>query len=363
LDLFGVARGQTLVTNSCSKVRLCTALGLLLFFIPACTGRNSTESAAASAHGEIAFVDLYGLRAVSPESIRNAIGKSPEISEQLVENLRATPGVRDVSLELVCCVEGRSVLFVGIVEAGSPPPPSFRPRPEGEVKLPSEFEQAYAEYLEALSAAVAAGRSREDRSEGHALAEDPDVRAVQEKFIDLCRDKVGLLQEVLANSRYDEDRVIAAHVIAYAEDKLAVLPHLLRAASDRDPSVRNNAIRAIAVLVESAEKDSGILQLIDPEPFIAMLSSPEWKDRNKAIGVLLALTEERDPRWTGRFQGDAVSSLAEMARWQSPSHARAAFNLLGRLVGLKDDDIEKAWSASDRDGWIAEAESMVRAVN
>lgn len=351
------------MSNSFARFSHCAVLGLLLGLMPACTERPSGEPVTRSAQQEIALVDLYGLRTVSPESIRDAVGENPEVSEELVERVRAVSGVSDVSLELVCCVEGKSVLFVGIVEAGSPPPPPFRPRPEGEARLPSEFEQAYAEFLDALSAAVAVGRNREDRSEGHALAEDPDVRAAQEKFIELCRGNVGLLREVLANSRYDADRAVAAHVIAYAQDKPAVLPDLLRAASDHDSVVRNNAIRAIAVLAESKTNEPEILQLIDPEPFIVMLSSPDWKDRNKAIAVLLALTKKRDPQWAGRFRGDAISSLAEMARWQSPSHARDAFELLGRLVELTDEDIANAWSASDRDGWIDKAESKLRPVN
>ena len=327
----------------------------------ACVGSSEyVEPKLGPTSEEIAFVDLYGLRNVSPQAVREAIGENPVVSEELIERLRAIPGVIGGSLDPVCCVEGKSVLFVGIVEPGSPPPPPTRPRPAGETRLPPEFGQAYAEFFEVFFQAVEAGRGGEDRSEGHALSEDPATRAAQEKFIELSRDHVELLREVLVTSRYDEDRAVAAHVIAYAQDKLAVLPDLLRAASDRDSTVRNNAIRAIAVLADSAENEPEVLQYIDPEPFIAMLSSPEWKDRNKAIGVLLALTKVRDPRWAERFRGDAIGSLAEMARWQSPSHASDAFDLLGRVVGLSDEDIARAWSASDRDGWVEEAEAKAR---
>ena len=101
------------------------------------------------------------------------------------------------------------------------------------------------------------------------------MRAAQEKFIELSRDHVELLREVLASSRYDEDRAVAAHVIAYVQDKAAVLPDLLQAASDADSTVRNNAIRAIGVLAYYAENKPDILQRIDPEPFIAMLTFPQ----------------------------------------------------------------------------------------
>jgi hypothetical protein len=318
------------------------------------------EPTPASTAHEIAFVDLYGLRNVSPQAVRDAIGESPEVSERLVEKLRAIPGVSGGSLDPVCCVEGKSVLFVGIVEPGSPPPPPIRPRPDGETKLPLEFGDAYAEFLDTLFSAVEAGRAGEEHSEGHALSEDAATRAAQEKFIELSRDNVELLREVLATSRYDEDRAVAAHVIAYAQDKVAVLPDLLQAASDADSTVRNNAIRAIGVLADYAEDKPDILQRIDPELFVTMLSSPEWSDRNKAIFVLLGLTKQRDPRWAERFRGDALGSLAEMARWQSPDHAQDAFKLLGRVVGLSDEEIVRAWAASDRDGWIDEVVAKVR---
>ncbi len=332
--------------------------------VTACSGSGeSVELSPASTAEQIAFVDLYGLRNVSARAVRDAIGESPEVSEQLVEKLKAIPGVSGGSLDLICCVDGKSVLFVGIVEPGSPPPPPTRPRPDGETKLPLEFGQAYEEFLDALFLAAEAGRAGEDSSEGHALSMDPAARAAQQKFIELSRDNVELLREVLATSRYDEDRAVAAHVIAYAQDKAAVLPDLLQATSDADSTVRNNAIRAIGVLVAYAENKPDILQRIDPEPFVTLLSSPEWGDRNKAILVLLGLTKQPDPRRAERFQGDALDSLAEMARWQSPNHARGAFELLGRVVGRSDEEIAQAWSGRDRDGWIDEAVAKARQVS
>ena len=74
-------------------------LGLLLAFMLGCTERHPGEPITGSAQEEIAFIDLYGHRNVSPESIRDAIGESPEVSEELVERLRAISGVSGVSLD------------------------------------------------------------------------------------------------------------------------------------------------------------------------------------------------------------------------------------------------------------------------
>ena len=58
---------------------------------------------------------------------------------------------------------------------------------------------------------------------------------------------------------------------------------LRRAARDPDDEVRNNATRALGVLVRS---NRALAASIPPDTFIEMLNSGTWSDRNKA-GMLL----------------------------------------------------------------------------
>jgi len=48
----------------------------------------------------------------------------------------------------------------------------------------------------------------------------------------------------------------------------------------------------------------------------------------------------------------ALPSLIEMARWKSAGYAYAPFTLLGRVLGLPEDEITAAWKRGDRASFI-----------
>src|SRR5262249_10788291 len=116
--------------------------------------------------------------------------------------------------------------------------------------------------------------------------------------------------------------------------------------------VRNNAMRALAVMAGSAPQTDKIQIRIPVRPFIEMLNGVEWTDRNKSSWALLRLTEKRDPAVLSELRQKALPSLIEMARWKSSGHAYASFTLLGRVVGLPEDEITAAWERGDRASFI-----------
>jgi hypothetical protein len=62
----------------------------------------------------------------------------------------------------------------------------------------------------------------------------------------------------------------------------------------------------------------GALRLVvRPAPFIDLLNSIEWTDRNKSSFALEMLTESRDPALLLDLRARALRSLIEMARWKS----------------------------------------------
>ena len=67
----------------------------------------------------------------------------------------------------------------------------------------------------------------------------------------------------------------------------------LHASRDEDEIVRNNAVRALAVIAKSDLKAAAS---IPAASFVEMLNSGEWKDRNKAAMMLEFLSEGRDPQ-------------------------------------------------------------------
>jgi hypothetical protein len=77
---------------------------------------------------------------------------------------------------------------VGVQEAGAPTL-KLHEAPRGKVRLNEGIVKASSDFYEALQLAVRAGRSAEDDTKGHALASDPAMLAVQNRFIEYARKK------------------------------------------------------------------------------------------------------------------------------------------------------------------------------
>ena len=87
------------------------------------------------------------------------------------------------------------------------------------------------------------------------------------------------------------------------------------------------------------------------DPFIALLNSPVWTDRNKSSLALDDLSAARDPKLLEALRRDALTSLVEMARWKSEGHATPSLRILARIAGLP----EEAVKISDRERIITAA--------
>jgi hypothetical protein len=111
----------------------------------------------------------------------------------------------------------------------------------------------------------------------------------------------------------------------------------------------------VAAIATLAERKPGLGLRIDPAPFIAMLDSITWSDRNKAAMVLMALTSGRAPRVLDAVRRGAVPALAEMARWKSDGHALPAFAILARVAGVEERRIWAMASRGERERVIEEA--------
>ena len=113
---------------------------------------------------------------------------------------------------------------------------------------------------------------------------------------------------------------------------------------DANDGVRNNATRALGVLAESSPK---VAARIPATPFIEMINSGSWTDRNKGSWVLESLTNNRDPKLLAQLRAEALPSLIEMARWHSNGHAYTARILLGRIAGIEEGRLTKLASAGN----------------
>ncbi len=313
----------------------------------------------------IGIIDFYGLRNVTEKQVREALQikegdvltEEPKGAKRRVE---AIPGVAEARFNFGCCEAGKATLYVGIREKGAPAL-AFRPAPQGNVRLSSEITQAGEAFQKALTTAVLSGNASEDDSQGHALTNDPATRAIQERFIMFAARDLKLLRDVLENSSDAEHRALAAQVIAYARDKQSVVNDLVKATRDPADNVRNNATRALAVMAESANQNPKQPIRIPARPFIEMLNSVEWTDRNKSSLALLKLTEHHDPAVVSELRLKALPSLIEMARWKAKGHAYAPFFLLGRVARFPDKEINEAWEHGDSAQFIQAAVKRTKA--
>lgn len=320
---------------------------------------------AAPAADTVSSVDLYGLRTVPEAAVRAAIGVRPgEPLPQALDSVRvrvaALPGVAEADVARVCCGEdGGILLYVGIRETGTPAL-AYRAPPAGAARLPADVLAAGAAFDSALTSAVRRGDAGEDVSRGYSLAADPAMRAAQERFIAFAATRADTLRAVLRTSADAGHRARAAQVIAYAPDRGAVTADLLHAVTDPDDDVRNNAVRALALLAGWANKnpDAGIV--IPPDPFIGLLNSVSWSDRNKGLFALMFITDRRDPALLAELRARAMPSLVEMARWTEPGHAMGAFIILARMAGVEDGAAFQAFQSGQRETVIEQALSAAR---
>src|SRR5262249_15140627 len=146
------------------------------------------------------------------------------------------------------------------------------------------------EFSQSFMAAVERGDAGEDRSQGYSLMHDPATRALQQQFLGYARRDFALLRQVLRDSSNRAPRGLAGPVLGYAADQQAVVDDLVAAMRDPAEEVRNNAIRALMVFAETAPGATSAAPHIPADPFIKLLHSPVWTDRNKASMALQTLT-------------------------------------------------------------------------
>ena len=302
---------------------------------------------AAQTNATVGIVDFYGLRQVTEAHVRQVlrIAEGDTITESILRSaekrVRALPGVSDARVDAVCCDDGKTLVYVGIEEKGTPAL-RFNPAPKGRATLPDEVVRAGAAFDAAFEKATERGDFQEDQSQGHSLMHDPAVRAVQEAFVPLADRYDRQLREALRDSDKPEQRALAAQVLGYATNKASVVGDLSLAMRDANPDVRNNATRALWLIAVLARKAPDRKIQVPPDPFVDLLDSLTWTDRNKSSLALMSLTETRDPALLSLLQQKALPALTEMARWKTRGHAVAAVMILGRVAGIPEKELASA---------------------
>lgn len=312
----------------------------------------------------IGVIDFYGLRTVSEAQARQALrlkeGDAPPESTLPAQlRLEAIPGVLQSRMIFVCCNAGKATLYVGVEEKGSPTT-QFRAAPFGSAHLYADVLEAGAAYEKAYSEAQQLGDMQEDEMDGDSMMRYAPARAVQQQFVKLAALHLAQLRDVLRTGANADQRALAARVLGYAPDKKEVVSDLVYGMSDPSEDVRNNSTRSLWLIGMLAQRKPELGIQVPAQPFVALLNSIVWRDRNKASLALTELTDKRDPAILAALREHALPALVDMARWKAMAHAQSALFLLGRIGGLTDEEIQKDCDKDDRKTIIAAALKPVK---
>jgi hypothetical protein len=272
------------------------------------------------------------------------------------DKLRGIANIEDASVEAACCEAGKIILYIGVVESGTPVI-AFHDQPTDSPDLPEPVSAAYAAFLEQVNAATRAKATDEDLTQGYSLLSFPGAREAQTAFIPLANEYATQLRDILRRSAEADHRAMAAYILGYHADKKGVLEDLDYALHDPDATVRSNAARALAAIAFYAQHNPSAEINVQPASFIGLLNSAVWTDRNNAAVALVTLTESRNPELMKQLRETALPSIVEMAKWKHAPHALSAYILLGRSAGIEESELQTAWAKGERERIIARATS------
>jgi hypothetical protein len=159
------------------------------------------------------------------------------------------------------------------------------------------------------------------------------------------------LMDVLKSSAEAKERLVAAHALGLIASSKEQLEALVSASADSDHVVRNNAIRALGVILTDHPEYAA---LIPCRLFVDLINSPEWTDRNKGVFVLLGLSKSRNTEVLAEMRARCLPSLIEMCDWPE-GYSGSALLLLGRVGNLPEDKIEALIQAHDQGAIIKAA--------
>jgi hypothetical protein len=313
----------------------------------------------------IGGVELFGTRGTDVSAVASALrtieGTPAPSSEAgqaaLLERLsgivKAQTGSAPTDISPVCCDEnGAWTVYVGLA-AGSTPT-RYAPVPRGADTLPAEVEQAYDAVMAALEGAVRDTAS-EDHSEGYALSSDPSLKQAQLALRERAIAAEPKLYRVLAASNDPAQRAAAAYTLGYARLSKRQIGALIAASRDADGATRNNAVRSLWVIANSTQKQA---REIPFDPFMSLLTSSHWSDRNKGLLVVSTLSDRPPRGLLKRLRQDAWFELVEMARWRVRGHSDPARRLLGRVAGIPEPRLAELIQSGDVDAIVAAADSQ-----
>ena len=315
--------------------------------------------AAAAQIPQVRDINVYGQGKLPVERILTAAKVQagqplPASKGDIEDRVMQIPGVVEARVEAVCCEGPSIVLFVGI-EQREGPHVALRSEPNGDKSLPAGIVEGYRDYLKA----VEGGGRGEKGGPYRLLLPGVGPAELEQELMPLTDQHLAEIRDVLRNSAETPERAIAATVISYSSKPPTVIDDLQYALQDPDEAVRGNAIRSLNRLALLGARNWKLGIRISPTWLIELLNSLTLSDRLLATSALLTLTDSRDRNILDQIRDRGLPALVEMARWDTLNYALPPFLLVGRIAGLKDEEIESRWSKGERQPVIDQALNSV----
>ncbi len=236
-----------------------------------------------------------------------------------------------------------SDLTFDITLAGKKPTIEYLPQPIGDIPDPDGLLASWKQYEKLGSALDFAGEIIDSVPcpAHHCIYGfvHPKLRPYGEKFArQVPADRAELIR-VLRTDKDEKKRGTAAYLLAHLPEAKDVLATLLPQLRDPSSHVRNSVMRVIALMAEHGEARSVPLEQILP-----FLASPVLTDRNKAVSIVAALTDNKNRNLLIHRSGcDLVRLLETKQPNQNEFAHRTLVKLRGEDLGAADPAAWRKW--------------------
>jgi hypothetical protein len=298
---------------------------------------------------------LQKVRASLPLHVGDTLTQAAFSKKPINDAVVSAIGKLPTNVTVVCCITSHQLeLFIGLPGSTSRAVPSGS-TPTGNLHLDPEGLRLYEQANLLIEQAATRGTGSEDDSQGYMISNDPSLKAVNLAMRSYAIGREPELRQVLQTASDPKDRRAAAALLGYVQRSSTQAEALSKAIEDPDEEVRNNAVRALAVLSAAATNDH--LQ-INVKPLINLLYSGIWTDRNKASLLLMRMTEARNPEVLRSLRKEAMGPLVEGASWTDvPGHSTPFLVILARIGGIPNDKLDELLKSGNKTAIIAAATS------
>lgn len=354
-------------TDTLEYQQMKITLFALFLLLPSAPGRQAVDQKETVL--QIGSIDYFGYEGLNLKSLHShlpvKVGDSVSSASLVAqrESIRhavaeyAEANVTDIAT--MCCDSNQHIqLYIGL-NGKSSKRLIRNPVPTGPSKLPDVALQLYREYLSAEGDAVLRGNAAEDHDRGYALSRDPETKNAELKLRLYALRHPKQLEDALAHASSAEERQASACLLGYANRSRSQIDSLISAVNDPNDEVRNDAVRALWALASAKGVSNSDFEA-NLAPFIDLLFSGSWLDRNKSSLLLEALTRNRNQFTISALRDSALAPLIEGAKWHDAGHSFPFVSILGRIENIPETDLQNIIQSQHKAEIIDKACGLVK---